>query len=148
LSRKKTNESRHPGYAFHGRLRQHAVPSKLYFWCCELPAYHQSHVQGRRKTKQVKATIETGGTGNNFVYSGFLPMRGDVLEMDDGNATVAGVSCTQITVCGNLQGMLYMLELVGRVGRFQWRRSVIYDVTDPIVGPSLDELHDPDWKNG
>lgn len=66
----------------------------------------------------MKATIE-----NDFIYSEFLPMRGDLLETDAGNATVAGVSCTQITVCGNLTGMMYMLELVGRKGRFQWRKQ-------------------------
>jgi hypothetical protein len=68
----------------------------------------------------MKATIE-----NDFVYSEFLPMRGDKLETGDSEVTVAGVSCTQITVCGNLQGMLYMLELIGVKGRFQWRRRTV-----------------------
>jgi hypothetical protein len=88
----------------------------------------------------MKATIE-----NDFIYSEFLPMRGDMLETGDGNKTVAGVSCTQITVCGNLQGMLYMLELVGMKGRLQWRKR---PTIEPAVEPSPDETYDPDWKNG
>jgi hypothetical protein len=92
----------------------------------------------------MKAVIENG-----FIHSEFLPMRGDKLETGDSEVTVAGVSCTQITVCGNLTGMMYMLELVGMKGRFQWRKR---SVDEPVLAaepePSLDETYDPDWKNG
>ena len=89
----------------------------------------------------MKASIE-----NNLVYSEFLPMRGDKLETSDGNITVAGVSAAQVNLCGNLTGMRYLIELVGREGRFQWRRKNKAAEVEPE--PSLDESFDPDWKNG
>jgi hypothetical protein len=81
----------------------------------------------------MKAVVE-----NDFIYSEFLPMRGDMLETGDGSRTVAGVSCTQITVCGNLQGMLYMLELVGVRGRFQWRRRSPVEIVELKTEPVSD----------
>jgi hypothetical protein len=84
----------------------------------------------------MKATIE-----NDFVYSEFLPMRGDKLETDNGEVIVAGTSATQILVCGNLTGMLYMLELVGVKGRFQWRKRQSAENTDDKTrGDILDKI--------